>query len=138
MATDRRRFLQKSLGAAPIVLTVINRRGFGGNSVHGTLWSSGGTDWKHRRKWWRGEDWDKWDEAPRFRTHESEQGGREGESPAQTDWDWRSPGEDWRKWRPEGDEIQKSDWQWRLEQSRDAAPRDVPAAPIEETTRAKE
>jgi hypothetical protein len=89
--SDRREFLAKSLGAAPIVLTVGKGHGWGGKSGHGTLWSSSGTDWKHRgRKWWRGKDWDKWGDGPDHDSH--------------PDWEWQSSGSDWRKWRPDEDE----------------------------------
>lgn len=138
LETDRRQFLHKSLGAAPIVLTVINGRGWGGTSVHGTIWSSGGTDWKHRgRRWWKGRDWDK--PAPlTFRTYDGSSERGNTETPARSDWDWQAPREDWRKWRPDGDETQRPDWQWGLDGSQDATPRDVSAAPIEETIRPKE
>lgn len=131
LPSDRRKFLGKSLGAIPLVLTLGNRGGGGGTSVHGTIWSSGGTDWKHRgRRWWNGGDWDR--PAPlKYRTYE----GDNAETPARSDWEWQSPQEDWRKWRPAGDETQKPDWQWGRDGIQDATPRDVPAAPIEETIR---
>ena len=138
METDRRQFLHKSLGAAPIVLTMINGRGWGGNSVHGTIWSSGGTDWTHRgRRWWNGGDWDK-PAPPKFRTYEGSSERGNAETPANSDWDWQSPRQDWRKWRPDGDETQKPHWHWGRGEREASAGRDVPVAPIEETIPAKE
>ena len=113
LETDRRKFLGKSFGLVPLVITLGKGHGGGGNSIHGTIWASNGTDWKHRgRKWWRGKDWD---EYPRFRT-DGNQDGYE----ARPDWDWQSPREEWRKWRPSADDDRKPDWKW------DRDERDIP------------
>lgn len=51
--SDRREFLRKSFGVAPLMLTLSGRSNGGGASIHGTLWSSLGTKWKHKGDWWR-------------------------------------------------------------------------------------
>lgn len=152
VATDRRKFLRKSLGAVPIVLTVGNRPGWGGHSVHGTLWSSGGTDWRHRGGgWWR-------DKAPHVGDYRKPQegGGYDGEPSTLPEWEWQNSRVEWRKWRPGDDEARDSDsrspnWQWQKwrpgteetqkwrENEREAPkPQDIPVAPIDETIRPKD
>lgn len=144
LIANRREFLGKSLGAVPVVLTVGNRHGWGGNSVHGTLWSSTGTDWKHRGgRWWRGGGWDE-PKPP----HLSRDGAPHEQAPQQVppraDWDWQSareewqePQEDWRKWRPETTEPHVAGWDWKSKEQEAAPARDIPVHPIEETLRDK-
>ena len=141
--TGRREFLGKSFSAVPIVLTLGNRRGWGGKSVHGTLWSSGGTDWKHRgRRWWRGRGWGEGD-PPRFKDREGQPRRRTKEeeetSPSQRrDWEWQKSRDEWRKWRPEEVENEKPDWEWGTSETEAPKAKDVPVSPIEETIRKKE
>jgi hypothetical protein len=157
LETDRRRFLRKSLGAAPVVLTLGNKHGWGGKSVHGTLWSSGGTRWNRGGRGWRDRGWDK---PPRFGRHgEPPKGGQEAEPPRGSDSEWKSSRISWRKWRPDedetrnsesrspqwewrkwrpGDETQESDWRWGQDASQAPVTRDVPVSPIDETIRPKD
>lgn len=122
-ATDRRAFLGKSLGAVPIVLTVSGGSSLGGGSVHGTLWSSVGTRWRHRGRWWRGGGWDR-EEPPPFENFEDPP--RRGENEARPDWDWQAPREDWRKWRPDVSSAAKPGWQWGTDKSDPIVPTDLP------------
>jgi hypothetical protein len=141
--TGRREFLGKSFGAVPIVLTLGNRRGWSGKSVHGTLWSSAGTDWKHRGgRWWRGRGWDR-ENPPRFKNGEGvpRRSKHDEESPPPSnrpDWDWQSSRDEWRKWRPEEVENEKPDWNWDRNETEAPVAKDVPVSPIEETIRKKE
>jgi hypothetical protein len=152
--TNRREFLGKSLGAVPVVLTVGNRHGWGGNSIHGTLWSSTGTDWKHRGgRWWHGRGWDK-PKPPHFSTqhgnppgpgtrpdstpppgYENPHGSQEQR--ARSEWNWQTPREDWRKWRPEKAEPQVSGWDWKSDKSEATPAQEIPVHPIDETIRDK-
>jgi hypothetical protein len=142
--TNRRVFLGKSLGAVPIILTVGGRHGGGGASTHGTLWSSTGTDWKHRGgRWWKGGGWDK-PKPPHFDTHgkPSEHGGEH--VPPRADWDWQTPHdewqeprEDWRKWRPQENQPPASDWDWKSDKGNGTPAQDIPVHRLDETVRDK-
>jgi hypothetical protein len=136
---DRRKFLSKSLGAFPIVWTLGNRSGWKGTSMHGTLWSSTGTDWRHRRRRWRPE-WDKPSPPPPWKSgrterSEDEERAREPVRPPRSGWDWQAPEDEWRKWRPGADdEAAESSWQWS---ERGGKSNVEPATPIEDTIRRK-
>ncbi len=108
--SGRRQFLKNSLGAAPIVLTIGNRSGWGGGSTHGTLWSSAGTNWRHRGgRWWRKGDWKDWDgpKPPHWSDHDDrpKHEAQDGKDSRQRDWDWdddhkdRGAGGDWKWYR---------------------------------------
>ena len=140
--TDRRKFLGKSFGAVPLIMTTGSSYGGGGGKkslwISGGKkkdgWGSGGGGGKKSGKSWQGKDWDKWDEPPRSgSSHDfSKSDQKYAGSSKNADWDFESPSKEWRTWRPEVNESQKPDWQW----NQDA--RDVPVTHIEKTIRPKE
>jgi len=125
--TDRREFLRKSLHAGPILLTAVHDGSLRGVSVQGTLWSSAGTDWTHRRRWWHGRDRERWeDPRPPDVGDFPEPPGRQRQRTRPADDEW-----EWRHWRAEPGENDKPEWDWGYLRPEDEPPEDVPADPSE-------
>jgi hypothetical protein len=92
-------------------------------SVQGTLWSSVGTDWTHRRRWWHGRDAGRFRDArPPDVSDFPEPSRRQRTRPADDQWEWRH-------WRPEPGEGDKPEWDWGYLRPEDEAPED--ADPLE-------
>jgi hypothetical protein len=51
LTEDRREFLGRSVGTAPLVLTLWGGSGWGGKSGFGSLWGSGQKKWPKKRYW---------------------------------------------------------------------------------------
>lgn len=126
----RRKFIKDSLGAAPVVLTIGNRSGWGGGSMHGTLWSSAGTNWRHRGgRWWRKGDWKEWEDPkpPHWSDHDGRReyeprgdGRKDDEKTARRrDWDWGEDHQNSRELRSSDSyHDAESDWKWYRQKER--------------------
>lgn len=127
---DRREFIRQSLGVAPLMLTLGGRSHGGGTSMHGTLWSSLGTKWKHKSKWFdfkkRRWHWSKKSGAKyRDRDKHDKRDGKDDDwrkadhktVPARKDWDWDKP-DDRKRRKIEADSKHRDDdWDRRSDYS---------------------
>lgn len=129
--TGRRKFIRDSLGAAPIVLTIGNRSGWGGGSVHGTLWSSAGTNWRHKGgRWWGKGDGKDWEEPKPPHWSDGDYAGRQKERPRydeprddhkdarQGGWDWGDDHGGSRDYGSDSYRDAEADWNWYREKQR--------------------
>jgi hypothetical protein len=107
---DRREFLRKSFGVAPLMLTLGSRSYGGGTSIHGTLWSSLGTKWKHKGDWWRfkkdgwrwtknsGDTWRGKDEHKSYTSKDHDDWRRDEKIKTEhKDWNWDKSDESWQR-----------------------------------------